>query len=567
MERAAIYVRVSGTNQEKGFSIQTQLDGCRERAKQQNYSLLTEHEFVESHTATVLDRPQMEKLLDLAETGVFDVLILYCIDRLSRGGPGHQWYLENEFKRHGVRVEYVTEQYENNPEGELHKHIHAAVAQYERAKIVERTTRGRKGRAKEGKFIPGGSVRYGYKYIRKSQTDPGHVEIVPEEAEVVKLIFFLYVVEQLGLRTIAKRLTELGVPTRFDTTARRKLKKHVACFWGWTSIANILAYEGYVGVHYFNVAAYYKDENGKQRKVVRDRSEWIPIKIPAILEREVWEAAQARMAANRRHVRRTSKYPYLMRSRLKCAVCGTTFQLDTEVRLNPPLQYYFCLGQKAYHSPDGKTLRCKRNLKAEIVDAAIWAYVREVLMEPEKILQAFRDKQQATSASIASITKRIEVIEGKIADNNAKHKQLIDDFLDKSAVSREALEAKAVQLNSMNLELADEANSLRAKLEQKVISEERIANALEWSKQVRQGIDNFTFEDKLSVINLLDVTGIVQRGETLEQDVIVVSGFLPTVELVPGALLNNALYSNDTLVERRDNCRAKSAPRLARISG
>jgi site-specific DNA recombinase len=546
---AAIYVRVSDPKQEKGYSLPTQLDGCRDYAAKHGYSVIGE--FVESHTATVLARPQMDKLLDQVEAGGFDTLILYCMDRLSRGGPGHRWYLENEFKRHGVKIEYVTEHYADSPEGDFQKDIQAAVAQFERAKLLERTNRGRRGRAKDGKFIPGGSVRYGYRYVLKTRDDPGHVEIVDSESDVVKLIFKLYTKgdengKKLGTRSIAAHLTRLGIPTRFDIASRRHKKKRNPCVWGWTSVLSILNYEGYTGLHWFNRSTFVKDENGKQKQIPRDRSEWIAVRIPAIIDRETWEDAQARIHHNKNYERREPKLGYLMRSRLKCAVCGSTFMLDTDSRPKTPKQYYYCQGQKAYFSPDGKTIQCHHSLRTPDVDAAVWAYVRSVLLEPEKITSVFHEKQEQARAELATMERRLSEIERKIAENINSQKVLLDDFLDRSAISRDALEAKAAQLNSMNVDLDAEARSLRARKERKTISDETIASVKEWCERASKGIDLFTFEDKLTVINLLDVAGVVYRSDDPEQYEIEVSGFLPAERLEPGELLNTLTKNTGT---------------------
>src|SRR5260221_511224 len=106
MTRAAIYARVSSEKQRDNYSLDTQLDGCRKYALDRGLTVQADHEFVEAHTASVVSRPQLDKLLDLAETGQVDTLIVYHLDRLSRGGPGDQYYLDSEFKRHGVKIEY-----------------------------------------------------------------------------------------------------------------------------------------------------------------------------------------------------------------------------------------------------------------------------------------------------------------------------------------------------------------------------------------------------------------------------------------------------------------------------
>jgi site-specific DNA recombinase len=58
--------------------------------------------------------------------------------------------IEEEFKRDGVMIEYVLGQYEDSDEGRLQKQIRASIAKYEKAKILERSKRGKQGKAKSG---------------------------------------------------------------------------------------------------------------------------------------------------------------------------------------------------------------------------------------------------------------------------------------------------------------------------------------------------------------------------------------------------------------------------------
>ncbi len=64
---------------------------------------------------------------------------------------------------------------------------------------------------------------------------------------------------------------------------------------------------------------------------------------------------------------------------------------------------------------------------------------------------------------------------------------------------------------------------------------------MQWCELAKQGIDEFTFEDRLFTINLLNVTGLVERGETPDQDIIIVHGYLPTGRVEVAPLMSGAI--------------------------
>ncbi len=502
---AASYARVSSEEQRKsGFSLGEQTESNLKYANEHGHSVPSDLIFEESHTGTELSRPKIDRLIELAQEHRFEVLILYCMDRLTRGGAVDQLVLERTFKRAGVRIEYVTEQYEDSASGELNKQIRAAVAQFEHAMIKERTTRGKTGRAKQGKYIPGGRVsHYGYRYVRKSPDDPGHVEIEPNEAEIVKLIFYLYTVERLGTRAIAQRLTQQNVSTRADNDPDYLATKYSINSWWANTVLNILRYEGYAGTHRWNKATYVKPTEGaktRSRRIERPLDEQFTMTIPAIIDRDMWDAAQER--------------------------------------------------RLVLYSPDGKTKKCHRSLRRDVVDAVVWNYVYSVLMEPDKILAAYKERENASSREVRTLHGQLEDVEQQIVKNDAGQKELLDMYFDKSPFSREVLDEKAAQLRDANVSLKQTAKSLRAKLDRAVISQDRIDSVFAWCARVREGLNTFAFEDKRTVVNLLEVEAVIIRGATREDDTIIVSGILPTMrlsvgpmdEVVPNALLQLAIH-------------------------
>jgi site-specific DNA recombinase len=108
-----------------------------------------------------MDRPELNELRELVESDSLDAVIVYDMDRLARMSV-RQLIIEDEFRRASVMIEYVVGQYDDSDEGRMQKQIRAAIAEYERAKILERSRRGKRGKAKSGYVLVGARPPYGY---------------------------------------------------------------------------------------------------------------------------------------------------------------------------------------------------------------------------------------------------------------------------------------------------------------------------------------------------------------------------------------------------------------------
>jgi site-specific DNA recombinase len=93
--------------------------------------------------------------------------------------------IEEEFRKSGVIVEYVLGQYDDCDEGHLQKQIRASIAEYEKAKILERIKRGKRGKAKSGFVLVGARPPYDYKIV--SEPHKSWLEIDDEEAQIVRM--------------------------------------------------------------------------------------------------------------------------------------------------------------------------------------------------------------------------------------------------------------------------------------------------------------------------------------------------------------------------------------------
>jgi site-specific DNA recombinase len=186
MKYAAMYARVSAEDQGKGFSIPTQIDTCHKLAAHEGYTVPEAYVLIdEGISGTTMDRPSLRKLRDLVNARAIMAAMVYDPDRLSRN-LGHQLLLAEEFERANVKLPVVSHPLEQGPEGWLFFQMRGALAEYERAKILERLKRGLVGRAKAS-HVSGGTVAFGYCYIKSDHG--GRWEIDTDEATVVRRIF------------------------------------------------------------------------------------------------------------------------------------------------------------------------------------------------------------------------------------------------------------------------------------------------------------------------------------------------------------------------------------------
>jgi site-specific DNA recombinase len=200
---AAIYARVSTEDQGKGFSIPTQLDACQKLADREGYTVPQSHHLMdEGLSGTTMDRPGLRKVRALVNTKAIAAVIVIDPDRLSRN-LGHQLLLAEEMEQAGVKLLIVSHPLEQGPEGWLFFQMRGALAEYERAKMLERMKRGRIGRATAGNPW-GGQVPLGYRVSR--ELHKARWDIDPEEAALVRRMFALCL-EGLSVRDIARQLT------------------------------------------------------------------------------------------------------------------------------------------------------------------------------------------------------------------------------------------------------------------------------------------------------------------------------------------------------------------------
>jgi len=311
MKRVVLYARVSTEDQARhGYSLPSQLEECRKYAQERGWTVVAALSD-DGVSGATLDRPGLDRIRDMAHAGEIDGVIVYDLDRLSRKVV-HQLPIEEELGKLGVAIHYVVGDYDDSDEGRLQKQIRAAIAEYERAKLRERMVRGRRAKVKAGNVLVHTTPPYGYRVVTDPTTQKDKLVPLEEEARIVRLIYHWYAYDNMSMGAIARRLSELRIPTRLDTMPTRGgAKKRGYGQWSRATVAKILSREVYIGTWY-----YAKWNNGRQNP----RDWWLAVEVPPLVERETWELAQKRRRLNREMAKRNNKYQYLMRQRLTCGL-------------------------------------------------------------------------------------------------------------------------------------------------------------------------------------------------------------------------------------------------------
>lgn len=221
-----IYLRKSRADEElerygEGDTLSRHRKALLELARRQNLNIIKIYEEIVSGDS-IVSRPQMQALLSDVEKGIYKGVLVMEIERLARGDTMDQGLVAQTFKYSNTKILTPMKTYDpNNEFDEEYFEFGLFMSRREYKTTKRRLQRGREASAKEGKFV-GSIAPYGYERV-KIENDKGYtLKPVQEKAEVVKLIFDLYVngdtddfghTRRLGIQQIARKLNELRIPS------------------------------------------------------------------------------------------------------------------------------------------------------------------------------------------------------------------------------------------------------------------------------------------------------------------------------------------------------------------
>lgn len=231
MKRALLYIRVSTSKQDEGYSIPMQRERLVSYCKAMGWAVAGV--FIDpGFSGSTLDRPGMNALLDAVNDGKGDIVLVYKLDRLSRSQRDVLYVLEDILEPRNVAFVSMQESFDTaSVYGRAMLGILSVFGQMERMMITERTMMGRAGRAEDGMWHGGGSDPIGYDYI------DGELHINEAEAEQVRMVYQLFA-DGFTVTEITRRMD--GYETKHGN-------------WSHTStVGNVLDNELYAGIIQFD---------------------------------------------------------------------------------------------------------------------------------------------------------------------------------------------------------------------------------------------------------------------------------------------------------------------------
>ena len=200
--KVALYVRVSTLEQaEEGYSISEQKDKLKKYCEIKDWKI-TRIYSDPGFSGSNLNRPSMQQLIKDAGTGLYDAVLVYKLDRLSRSQKDTLHLIEDIFQKNNIHFISLSENFDTSTAfGKAMIGILSVFAQLEREQIKERMMMGKAGRAKAGKIMAWSNIPFGY--VKDNDT----YKIDPLRANIVKKIYSMYLAGD-SITRIFNRLNE-----------------------------------------------------------------------------------------------------------------------------------------------------------------------------------------------------------------------------------------------------------------------------------------------------------------------------------------------------------------------
>jgi site-specific DNA recombinase len=496
--RVALYARVSTERQEQLGTIASQLEALRDAAARDDVEVI--EEFVDAgHSGARLDRPALDRLRDAAQAGLFEQVLVLAADRLARS-YAYQVLILEEFERFGVKVRFLEgPALTDDPQARLLVQMQGVIAEYERAKISERYRRGKLHKARQGDpFF--WKVPYGYRRIPGGDGRPNRLEVLESEASVVREIFHAHVNDDLTLRQISLRLYARGTPSPTGKLT-----------WGSSTMSRLIRNEAYIGTIYYNRRESIHTPNPTRgrhsiKTTYRDRpkEEWIPITIPAIIDKDLFERAQR---INREHLkfnpRGAKPGRFLLRGLVQCGRCHVGCSChQMRGRNGTHHHYYYCRNHSLINA-GGQQHRCpERNIRSNELDNFVFEEVKRALLNPRQLTAGEHELSLHTPQSDHNlIAEQLTRLERRLAHAQQERTRLIDAY-QANLIDLNDLTRRSASITARHHELTQEHDALQRR-QHDLTQQERLHHAIAtFAQKVTESIDDLDFDARQKLLRL-----------------------------------------------------------------
>ncbi len=339
-----------------------------------------------------IERPALERLLADIEEGRVDCVVVYKVDRLSRSLLDFARLVE-VFDKHGVSLVSVTQPINTaDSTGRLMLNILLSFAQFERETIADRTRDKIHAARRRGKWT-GGIPILGYRMIEGG----GGIEPAPDEAEMVRQIFSLYLTDQSILEVVEEINCRGWVTKEHETKAGRRIG---GAPFSKSSVAHLLANPTYVGK-------------------VRLKGQVYDGEHDAIIDEVTWKRAQELLDKNRRSRGgpNQNKWGYLLKGLVRCTACNAAMSPSTARKGPKAYRYYVCTSamKKGYATCPCPSIPAQKLEDLVVDQIRVIGQDSDLQRETLRQVKAIREeKRPALVSEQKRLRKRLEKTRGEV---------------------------------------------------------------------------------------------------------------------------------------------------------
>ena len=517
--RAALYARVSTDQQAERYGLGAQVTALQERVAHRGYRPVSDG------TATVfaddgysggdLNRPALTRLRDAVQQGRVDVVLCLDPDRLSRA-LRDQLLLADEVEHAGAALEFLTQEMDASPEGRLFFAIRGAVAEFEKAKIRQRTMRGKQEKARRGLVVNPANLPKWLQWDATTQT----VTLDPVWAPLVHQVFAWYVDEGWPLRRVAQQLTALGHPTPTGGTQ-----------WQPTVVHHWLRNPAAAGTYYQlrmdpaapetprKPAAQRARPSARNGKRWRPPEEWWAVPVPAVIAADRWAAAQARLDHNQQEAARNTRHAYRLRGLVVCGTCGARM---AGYPPRPGRWRYRC-GRVGSVGRVGGGGTCPHpvSIDATWLDAHVWARITALLQSPAALAEALAHRQDATSPTRMAAETEQHQVRDRLTAITREMERLVVGY-SKGLIPDALMTTQMDALRAGHATLTARAAVLAHTLAQLEASAQELTAATAYAARMATRLATLTPTEQATLLHR------VVRRVVVHADTVVVDTILPT---------------------------------------
>jgi DNA invertase Pin-like site-specific DNA recombinase len=477
MDRVAMYLRKSRADLDaethgEGETLEKHRKMLVELSKEKNYNIIKTYEEIASGES-VDQRPEMIKLLDNVQRGLYDAVLVIDIDRLGRGRMQDQGLILDTFKESKTKIITPRKVYDLQDEfDEEYSEFEAFLARKEYKLIRRRMERGMIRALKDGYYL-GARPPYGYRKIKNNRI--ATLEIDPEQSKIVQMIFDWYTShdpnKRAGASNIAKRLTEMGI------------KSYNGVAWNAHVVLRILSNPVYIGKIIWKQRDRKKlnKPNHKSTSQFRPESEQIIVDghHPAIISIEQFEQVQT-IRNSRYHPSFSEKRPLQnpLSGLIICGFCGG--KMSTYRAGKHKYTYIRC-------AKKGRGGGCNRVSRLEYVENRTIEGLKDWLHQYEQALQV-DNAGEADDSHLEVFELTIQSLQDELKKLE-KQKDKLHDFLERGIYDDETFLERSKKISSRIKDLQQQLHRVTEDYE---IEKQRIASRVDTIPRVKRVLDIYS---------------------------------------------------------------------------